>query len=170
VGNGSMLGRAGLTARTFGLAAAALLALGACASDPADPGRAPGDPTVSAASPDPASPTAGSSAAPTTSAPRTQVGVVVTYSAWNAIESRVEVSAFAQSFEPSGGLCTLRLSMGATTRSVQNPATAGASTMECGRLVVAGADLAPGVWTGVITFTAQSSEGTSTPFAVEVRG
>jgi hypothetical protein len=96
-----------------------------------------------------------------------EVEVVTTYAGWNDLSGAVEVGAYAAVVE-SGGVCTLTLTQGAGTVSVDGVATPDVSTTACGELVVGGDRLGPGTWDAVVRYTSPTSTGATAPLTVEV--
>lgn len=82
--------------------------------------------------------------------------------------SVVEVNAFVSDRVEEGGSCALTLSRGERTHDVTTPAFADASTTMCEPLTVPTADLAPGEWEAVVTYTSADARGSSAAFEVTI--
>lgn len=124
------------------------------------PTGAPTEPSPSATPGDPASP-------PVTGDGRAAVEVVVSFAGWQAEVSAVEVSGFVPVVE-SDGVCRLVLSSAAGEVAVEQAATPDASTTSCGWLSVPAAELSPGTWSAVLSYTSGASVASSAPVPVEV--
>lgn len=105
--------------------------------------------------------------APTPTDGHQTVGVVVTYSGWDAAESVVEVGAYAATLVDDG-TCTVTLTSGARRVSSSGATLADVSTTSCGRLTVARSNVSSGTWTGIVSFDSTTRTGTSDPFEVVV--
>lgn len=109
---------------------------------------------------------ASSSAAATP--PPSASAVVISYSGWDATDQQAQASAFVQSVVTDNGQCTLTLTQGTSVRTVSKAATPDVSTTQCGTMSIARAQLAPGTWNAVVTFSSASTSGTSAPFSIVV--
>lgn len=96
------------------------------------------------------------------------VPVLVTYAGWDPASSSVEVSGIVDVVVESDGTCTATLTSGDRTVTASGPATPDVTTTACGSVFVAGAELAPGTWSAVLTFASATSSGESEPVEVEV--
>ena len=67
-----------------------------------------------------------------------------------------------------GGVCTLTLTQGGATVTVEGPAMPDASTTVCGGLVVPGDRLTAGTWQATLAYASATHRGTSARRAVEV--
>lgn len=124
----------------------------------------PGRPTSPAAS---SSPSASEVPAPTVTANRRTVDVVVTYLDWSASDRVVEAGAYATAVEQPGS-CTLTLTSGGQTVTSSIPALTDASTMSCGGITVPRERLSSGTWTAVVIYESATSVGTSAPIEVVI--
>jgi hypothetical protein len=97
-----------------------------------------------------------------------EVDPVVTYAAWEDGSSSVEVNGYVAGVVEADGTCRLTLTRGSQTVVDENPAEADASTVNCGLLQAAGADLEAGTWTAVLSYESATSSGTSPAVDVEV--
>lgn len=95
-----------------------------------------------------------------------EVGVLISNSEWDATAGMI-VRGYANTVD-SEATCTLDLTQGETTRSVESEALASATTMSCGELAVAPADLTSGDWTAVLSYESETAWGTSAPVVVTV--
>jgi len=105
--------------------------------------------------------------APTT-AGKGRADVAVSYAAWDATSSSVEVDAYVGALVEDGGTCRLTLTKGPVTRTVSGAASADATTTICDPLSVAGAQLSTGTWRVVVAYRSASSSGTAAPVEVVV--
>ncbi len=131
-------------------------ATGAPSDAPASAPAAPGAPA-------PASTPGGSNQA----GARTPVDVVVVSSSSDEKSGDVSVSGYATTVEENG-TCTVSLSSGATSVTVDGPAAPDATTVSCGELVVPRSRLGQGTWQGTLRYSSATSAGTSLPFTIEV--
>src|SRR6185437_7154319 len=103
-----------------------------------------------------------------TSPAKSKVDLIVTYSGWTASTKTAEVDAFAPDVLVSNAKCTLTLTRAGVTRTASRPASASASTTQCGALTVPGSQLVAGDWTAVVRFDSPSAAGSSTPVTIRV--
>ena len=96
------------------------------------------------------------------------VAVVLTYSAWSAADRQVLAGGYAAGVIEDGGVCTLTLTQGGSTVTVEGPAMPDASTTVCGGLVVPGNRLTAGTWQATLTYASSTHHGTSASAPVEV--
>ena len=96
------------------------------------------------------------------------VAVVLTYSAWSAADRQVLAGGYAAGVIEDGGVCTLTLTQGGSTVTVEGPAMPDASTTVCGGLVVPGNRLTAGTWQATLTYASATHSGTSASAPVEV--
>ena len=115
------------------------------------------------------SPSVDSSSASSSAAVQS-VDVVVTRAAWDASSMQVSANAIIPDAVVSGGTCRLTLTMGSHLATTSRTATATADSTQCGVLTFPGSQLTPGTWTAVVTFTAPTAAGTSSPVPVTVTG
>lgn len=94
-------------------------------------------------------------------APRPRADVSITYLAWSAENATVQASGFSTPLEPSG-TCRLTLtSPGGRVVTAERAALPDVSSMACGGLEVPRAELSAGRWTVSLTYSSQTSSGTS---------
>jgi hypothetical protein len=98
----------------------------------------------------------------------TATDVVLSFAVWEDSSQTVEASGYVSPVVEDGGTCTLELTAGSVTRSVDVPAIADATTTVCPGLAVPGDELSPGVWTLRLRYSSATTEGTSEPLDVEV--
>lgn len=98
----------------------------------------------------------------------TTVDPVVTFADWVDPTASVEVNGYVGGILESEGNCVLSLSRGADDLIVETVARPDASTMVCGLMQVAGADLEPGTWQAVLSYRSDTATGTSPAVDVEV--
>jgi hypothetical protein len=96
------------------------------------------------------------------------VSPVVTFAGWEPSTAAVEVNGYVPGLVEGGGTCRLTLTRGADPVTDENEAEPDASTINCGLLEVAGADLAAGSWQAVLSYESPTSSGASAPVPVEV--
>jgi hypothetical protein len=129
---------------------------------------ATGSPSTSA----PHSTTAASSTAASgrksSSPPRKQVTLVVTYSGWNAGARTAEVDAFAPRVLATHATCTLTMSLAGVSRTASRRASVGPSSTQCGALTIAGSKLSPGSWRAIVHFSSSDVVGDSNPVTIKV--
>lgn len=90
--------------------------------------------------------------------------VQVSYADWTG--SGVEVDAVVLDRVEDGGTCTLTLTRDGDSREASAGAFADVTTTICEPLVLTGADLAPGTWQAVVTYSSDRATGAAA--AVEV--
>ena len=122
---------------------------------------------TSVAEPPPGTPVA-TDADPVTTPPGAATSVVTTYSGWDDQDGGLEVDGFVPGLVESAGTCTLRATQGARTVTVDAPAQADASTMQCGALVIPADELGPGAWRAVLSYRSDSASGQAPAVTVEV--
>lgn len=96
------------------------------------------------------------------------VPVVLTYSAWSAADRAVLAGGYVSGVIEDGGVCTLTLTLGSASVTVQGPAMPDASTTVCGGLTVPGDRLSAGTWQATLSYASPTRSGTSAPASVEV--
>lgn len=96
------------------------------------------------------------------------VPVVLSYSAWSPADRQVLAGGYVTGVIEDGGVCTLTLTQGSATVTVEGPAMPDASTTVCGGLVVPGNRLAAGTWQATLAYASPTHTGTSAPAPVEV--
>jgi hypothetical protein len=125
-----------------------------------------------AVAPDEPNPSSGQTVAtdePVVIDPVTQtVPVVLTYSAWSAEDRSVLAGGYVSGVIEDGGICTLTLTQGSATVTVEGPAMPDASTTVCGGLTVPGDRLAAGTWRATLSYASPAHAGTSATAPVEV--
>jgi len=84
------------------------------------------------------------------------------------VSAEAEVAAFVQNVDTNDGQCTLTMTSGTTIRTASKPATADANTTQCGTVAILGAQLTPGPWTAVISFTSSRGAGAAAPVQIQV--
>lgn len=97
-----------------------------------------------------------------------EVDPMITHAGWEDASASVEVNGFVAGVVELDGTCRLTLTRGSDVVVAENPAEADASTMGCGLLQVAGADLLAGTWTVVLSYESATSAGESPAVEVEV--
>lgn len=95
------------------------------------------------------------------------VTVTTTFWGWDPAAGAATVGGYADTLEPAG-TCTLTLTGPAATVTRSAAATPDASTMSCGDLSVAGAELATGTWQAVLSYASPTSTGTAAAVTVDV--
>lgn len=98
---------------------------------------------------------------------RGDVEVVVTFAGWNTLSGSVEAGAYAPVVE-SDGQCVLALTRDGASVTADHAAVADVSTTACADLATTPGALAPGTWTGTVSYSSSTSVGVSDPFSVEV--
>ena len=96
------------------------------------------------------------------------VPVVLTYSAWSAADRQVIAGGYVTGVIEDDGVCTLTLTQGSASVTVEGPAMPDASTTVCGGLVVPGSQLTAGTWQATLTYASSTHHGTSASAPVEV--
>src|SRR5215218_6032025 len=96
------------------------------------------------------------------------VPVVLTYSAWSAADRSVLAGGYVSGVIEDGGVCTLTLTQGSASVTVEGQAMPDASTTVCGGLVVPGNRLTAGTWQGTLSYASPTHAGTSASAPVEV--
>jgi hypothetical protein len=94
--------------------------------------------------------------------------VVLTYSAWSPADREVLAGGYVTGVIEDGGTCTLTLTQGSSTVSVEGPAMPDATTTVCAGLAVSGDRLSAGTWQATLTYTSSAHRGTSAAAPVEV--
>jgi hypothetical protein len=90
------------------------------------------------------------------------------YADWDAAGAQVEAAGFAIGVVESGGTCTLTLTRNGAAVSVTSTGAEDATTTNCGRLTVPGAQVGAGDWQAVLSYRSGTAHGTSTPVTVKV--
>lgn len=104
-----------------------------------------------------------------TDGPRpTSAEVVLSTVAWNDETAAVEAAGYLSPVVEDGGTCTLELTRGDETRTVEVPGLSDATTTMCAGLAVAGDQLQPGEWEAVLRYRSEGTKGSSGPQRVEV--
>ena len=98
---------------------------------------------------------------------RTPTTVEVTFGGWRPATASVEVGGYAAVVEEDG-TCTLHLAQGGTSVTATSVGLADATTTSCGTLTIAGTELRPGTWTGVLRYESPRTAGESKPISIEV--
>ncbi|MGH3025673.1 MAG: hypothetical protein ACRDLR_04425 [Gaiellaceae bacterium] len=105
----------------------------------------------------------------TSSSPaKTDVHVTVTYSDWNAAANVAEASAIVDGVVESAATCTLTLTQGAVVRTIAHRATPSASSTQCGRMAIPGAQLHAGDWSATVRYESAKTYGSSARFTIRV--
>ena len=125
---------------------------------------APASPAVSVS---PSATATALASAPSATANRRNVDVVITYVDWSGADGVVEAGAYATVVEDPG-TCTLKLTSGGHSATGSIAALTDASTMSCGGLTVPRDRLSSGTWTAVVTYESAASVGASAPVEVVV--
>jgi hypothetical protein len=135
-------------------------------SAPGAPGTAAATPTGAAGEEDePADDPAAQSPALDTARPA-EADLVVTYSGFDVPTGAVLVGAYVAGVLENGGECGLTLSDGTTERTATVEAVADARTTSCGELALP--DMAPGSWSGQLTYTSAGGDTLSRDVEVVV--
>lgn len=90
------------------------------------------------------------------------------YADWDGGAGVVEASGFVSDVVEAGGTCTLTLTQGAAQVQASSSAEPDATTTNCGRITVPGAQLAAGTWQAVLTYRSPTSHGTAAAMNVSV--
>jgi hypothetical protein len=96
------------------------------------------------------------------------VPVVLTYSAWSPADRQVLAGGYVSGIIEDGGTCTLTLTRGSSSVTVEGPAMPDATTTVCGGLAVPGDRLSAGTWQATLSYASPTHQGTSATAAVEV--
>jgi hypothetical protein len=136
--------------------------------------------TTSASAPAPVEPTAVAPDEPNPSSGQTVatdepvvvetevVPVVLTYSAWSPADRQVLAGGYVAGVIEDGGVCTLTLTNGSATVTVDGPAMPDATTTVCTGLSVPGERLSAGTWQATLAYESPTHRGTSAAAPVEV--
>jgi hypothetical protein len=81
----------------------------------------------------------------------------------------VEVGAYVQGVYEAGGTCTLTLTNGSASVSSTRTASKGATTTECGVMVIERSRLGTGTWSAKVAYASSTSSGVSSPVNIEVQ-
>jgi len=135
-------------------------------------GSAPTPAEQTAVAPDEPNPSSGQTVAtdePVVVDPDTEaVPVVLTYSAWIPADREAVAGGFVSGIIEDDGVCTLTLTQGGASVTVEAPAMPDATTTVCGGLAVPGDRLTAGTWQATLTYTSAAHRGTSASAPVEV--
>ena len=82
---------------------------------------------------------------------------------------QIEVGAYVTGVFEDGGTCTLTLNKGSTKQTVSVTAVKDVSSVDCPVMVIKRSSLEAGTWQTSVTYDSTTSQGTSTPGAVEVK-
>jgi hypothetical protein len=96
------------------------------------------------------------------------VPVTVTFYGWRADVHQVMVGGYVPGVVESDGICTVTLTNGTATVSVDAAATADASSTACGAIVVPGDRLSAGTWQAVLSYSSPEHTGAAAAVPVEV--
>lgn len=93
---------------------------------------------------------------------------LVTFAAWNAGESRLEVGGVVSGQLDPDGTCRLVVTRGSTTIQRTSSPQAAASSVDCGQFTVPRSELTSGSWSVVIRYVVGDESVASDPEQVEV--
>jgi len=113
-------------------------------------------------------PSTAPSTRPATTRPVSTVRIFLSFHDWSAAQQVAEVGANVEDKVIRDGSCTLTMRRGSLTRTASHKATITPSSTSCGVLTIPGAELSPGAWTAVVTFTSPSATGSSDPVTITV--
>lgn len=157
---------------TRGWSGTSVAAESTSASSSSATGSAPTPAEQTAVAPDEPNPSSGQTVAtdePVVIPPDTEaVPVVLTYSAWVPADREAVAGGFVAGIIEDDGVCTLTLTQGGASVTVEAPAMPDATTTVCSGLVVPGDRLAAGTWQATLTYTSAAHRGTSASAPVEV--
>lgn len=140
---------------------------GQTASAPAEPPSSSA-PAPSASTPAPSeTASVAPSASASASASKAAVEPFVTSTAWDG--KGIDIGALVPKVVESGGICTARAERDGTAVEQSGPAVAASSYTGCPQLVLKGAELVPGTWTVTVSYSSDTSAGTSKAASVTVR-
>lgn len=92
---------------------------------------------------------------------------VVTYG--GQYNNQIEVGGYVPGVFEDGGTCTLTLEGNGTSQSKVVTGTKGASSVDCPVMVVSRDSLSVGVYQAIITYSSNTSKGSSTAYSIEVK-
>jgi len=144
----------------------------------------PGAVSTGSPSPEPSetssvSPTTGPTAEPADSAtpvpePSASIGTdggtgtSVVFITLDVVGDKIEASGMLPEVVEEGGSCTLTLTRGSVTRTVEGDTATGRESTFCSLLTVPTSELAPGDWTAVLTYSSAAHSGASPASTVSV--
>ncbi|GAA0999340.1 hypothetical protein [Subtercola frigoramans] len=87
---------------------------------------------------------------------------------WDAGSAAISVSAFVPQIVESDGSCTITATSGSVTVRDAFPATASATTTDCGSNSLASPNFTSGTWQVVVSYSSSTSSGDSAPTEVVI--
>jgi len=94
--------------------------------------------------------------------------VLLSFSGYDDTTGSVEVDGYLPGVAEDSGTCTLTLTRDAVTVTAAVPGTENINDTDCGGAAVPRAQLSPGTWTAVLSYSSSSTRASSEPAEVVV--